>query len=1507
MTIKAYFEYHEFDATRFWNATNADIRLKGFLDGTGTVTSVAGQLKVQVAPFKCQSFDGMTIVSTDTEELTVTDNQTYRVVLYAKYNLFNPPTISLQVMDEATYLAHPEKDYVIQLVRLIIPLGATQVLPAYYDGSVRDGLTPHQRDAWRQTVADFASLPTDTQEVKDGDVSVDLATHTAWVYNAGTSNWDALSQTTDLENVTGRQIEYFGEDTRLAGDGLAGGSVRRSNTYYQFLDQDSGLSLHDHDTVADTIGLGMIKANVNGHHVSTKHIDYVMSTAKPAGIRYDLVWLEVWREVVAVPTTVQHETYGGGLVPFSTVRAALEDLEVTSDELAGENFDVNQVIATDDNQWIVTKWRVADMPDVDQQNVWDPNYQVDNGPIFPTNIDGNPFERPPGVPSFVRGKVWRATSPTSYDNYSWAIPLVVVKRTNAETGPADYIQLVRSDGLRYVFSIVPGSEVDLSARINLLQQPSLLAQEENFGESVLASGFLNYDDLIINPTTIGLATGTVLYIDGYPYEITGLPLTTFPDAPILPATSRHDFVYLEMVRATAPDQRPTVQTSGDRRMFLTVDRGPVTFFYQFALVVADVGTDSTPEDAMVTAGFTYESPGLWSRSSVAALDERVPIDNKIWAIPVALVHRMNQAAWARDTNPNGGQAGTRPDGKQWDVFDSSDVLDCRHKVVLPGEDLEALLADSQQKLLTGQLRTRMVDHPTWGQVAGTQLIEQTQIAVAATAGATNLPSDPDGMRYIWSEASEIAVYGETFNSDLAPYNGPYVQWGGPVATGAFTTLTIQAPPGAYILTDGSGQPIFAIANESWSSHENGPVISDSSLSNNFNSFNPLDLPWINPPGSTDSNGEPIEFTINSRWETLLAFYDIDPAAPDARLHVYYWVVYDRSGLGAHDGHSNIGGVNGVYNTLNQGIEHSPDEVLQVENLGVGDPYAVGPMLRKLTYTGFSGASLTITPGAVAAQYPEFTGTILLYGVSRVTRETVGEMGINTFDPNTEMVVNLDDAYGSVTIIPTNAFVNENVAVWVLFSDDDHSGWMDFRQHSHAIRGPFSWAVAGPWVPGVATDRRFLQELGAGEYSAGLDQVFTEEDPLRMGILDTIYSTPGAFGPTMYERTRCLVYWRPAGSPAGTPWEIGPWAGGPGPEPDMQAGGFNTGVFTFRFAGIPAPATGQEFLFVFPKITPLSNLADVLVTSKYTPYQGLDPVASTDLEAELHGLCVASGNPLITTRGTNNPLIQSVNETTGWVYAFNVSSDPSRNVAINQALDHVALVQDYRTDYTTQRHALGNVATRVPRPPQVFATWYPIWGLESDLEYATLQAGLSTNEIERSTLPAVGYTGAYNVLMNFAQPVPPLVAGSVVAWPVSIIGADQTALRSANYVKGTRGWTVISFLYLSPVNTASFIPGGSPKNWNDALVQLQSGSEYLEAPNFYSIGLQEPIDAVQNTAMLGIHCSLFSPAVRPGQLVMQVTSSYHPRTSTSMSVQAIGGTFDAFVPYGRLLVSPNTKL
>jgi hypothetical protein len=299
--------------------------------------------------------------------------------------------------------------------------------------------------------------------------------------------------------------------------------------------------------------------------------------------------------------------------------------------------------------------------------------------------------------------------------------------------------------------------------------------------------------------------------------------------------------------------------------------------------------------------------------------------------------------------------------------------------------------------------------------------------------------------------------------------------------------------------------------------------------------------------------------------------------------------------------------------------------------------------------------------------------------------------------------------------------------------------------------------------------------------------------------------------------------------------------------------------------------------------------------------------STDLEAELHGLCVASGNPLITTRGTNNPLIQSVNETTGWVYAFNVSSDPSRNVAINQALDHVALVQDYRTDYTTQRHALGNVATRVPRPPQVFATWYPIWGLESDLEYATLQAGLSTNEIERSTLPAVGYTGAYNVLMNFAQPVPPLVAGSVVAWPVSIIGADQTALRSANYVKGTRGWTVISFLYLSPVNTASFIPGGSPKNWNDALVQLQSGSEYLEAPNFYSIGLQEPIDAVQNTAMLGIHCSLFSPAVRPGQLVMQVTSSYHPRTSTSMSVQAIGGTFDAFVPYGRLLVSPNTKL
>jgi len=1490
MTIKAYFQYREQDATRYWNLTNANIRLKGILEGTGVVSSVAGQLRVEIAPFTVQTFDGMTVVSDAIETLNVTDDEVYYIVLYAKYQTLGTPTLVLQAITAATYAAHPEKDYLVTFVRLDIPPAAVQVNPADYDGSVRDGLSPLRRAYWKEAVADFASLPTDEQEVQNGDIRLTLDTHTAWVYNSGTTTWDALSVTTTLENVGGRQVEYFADWNRAAnGDGIVGGNDRYG-TFNTAFTTDPKLSIHEHAGVVDMIGIGQIHAAINGHRVDTIHTDYTMTTAQPAPAapdRYDLVWLEVWRETTLSPETEVHETYGGGTAAFSVVRDALEDLNINSNEVAGANYDVNQITTTDDNQFVVTKWRVWDMPNVDPLNVNQPHYQVDSGGIKPQNIDGNNFERP--LYGVYKGNVWRALSPTAYDDYSWAIPLLVIRRTEFETIVGNNaIKIIRSNGERYVWEVYPTAEVDNGSRITGMSHINTETQKKEDTQQLGASGCLNYPDLQLGVDTLTVPQGSTFHIDGYTHTLQSDLTITLPDAPLL--ATRHDFVYLEMTRATNPDERVPTETNDLLFTGYDIYRGFVTYNYQLNLAVVDAGVDTIIEDAMATAGFANISPGLYR--DISTTDARSPIDYAIWAIPVAIVHRLNQAGWDRAIQPNGGAAGTRPDNRDWHDIDVDDVLDLRHKVVLPGEDLKGLLDESQERLLSGKLRTRMVQHPTWANNYGTGLMEQTSLSVGGTAGTNKLPADPDTLRYIWSDAAEQVVFGETFPAN-APYAGTYVTWNGPANP---ATLTIAAPPGAYIVI-GSGDlnPIFGIQRHTASPQNgNGPGISDSDNGDNFTVMFPNigDLPWTQT--SFDANGNAIACSITTNWVST-----INPADADAVMHVYYWICYDRS--------TQLDGQGNIYNDLNQGFQHVPDEVILAENFAGGNDPAIGPLAREMTYVNYTGASLTITAAQITAAYPEFAGPPKIYGVPVVHTEGRSIMHANATNPSSEISISLDDAFTDITITPTVAWVNENIKVLVIFDDVGYEGWFDFRQHTKSLMGPCFWSVQGPWTPG-AVESGVLIELAAGQYSLPMDEVI-KEGMVAGGIQEDAWGNPGRMN------IHGLVYWRAAGSPPGTPWEMTTWAGDPF-EPFMRFGALNSHVFTFMFETVPAVPLAYEFMFVIPVTNPAGPAADYIFTTKYTPYQGKNTASSADIDEDLHGVCVASGDPAWTTRGSNDPRIQALDQPTGYIDRTDiVSSDPSRCLTTHQQNDTYCLVQSWRDDYKNERHVAGNASARLPLVDptnNIFALSSPEFGLDSSLRYEILVIGGFT-EREATDFASSGSMPSASpyTLGTIEEPVigSLLKPGSIIRWPLGMSVITKSALRDAGIVQGQRGWSIAheylqsTFLppgYYFPTCTASYLPGGSGHNWNLLLREL--GVSYLEAPEFFSMGTS--LTLTITAAALGYHCALISPDQDPGVLRMQVTTAQLPATVSGTTVNAVGNTFDAFLPHRNLILSWN---
>lgn len=840
MALGASFVWKNADATRDLNARLKHIVLRGVVWG-GEVAPGSG-LTVDVNPFVGVSFGGMTVGDPVVTALPVAANQAQYVVVRAKYNdLGSPavPTLAWQVLEESVYNTDPEKDFLIVFCK--VTLGAViAVTPADLDFTVRDEVNPLGRDWYRGIVDDPSFLPPHPPiRNRIGDfyfVKSDQTFHfwdgSAWEpLNTGSYN----AETTLMNNGM-----WQGERDRFTeGTGFIAG-IRPSAKGNLAANPD--VTFTGTATVVDGFGLDSFSSLVNGHYAEL-HAQNVQLTTKPTlpgAERYDLVFLEVWREnLSAPPTPVPPESFEYDRNPDGTltytISAASDELETISwtAGIAGNNFNLNPIEA-DGHDWYVVKWRLGNIRDVDPEALYNPNATVVVAAAL--NVDGVAFAAPPAG---ADNRVWIATSATTpADGVSWAMPLLVVKRTELENpGGNNGIKEFRND-IRYIFPVYPVCDVSHAARnvVDTVHKSEKVPY--GVGNSYKGnnpSGFLTGMDADVeNSTTI--PNLIVVAEDTARIRVRNLdhflkaPTATLPAAPTAGWTRQ--LVYIKMnitlyandgeyttTSATVntrhlpspthfpyiPSKTAGIESQGNKRGYVSFeivaeDLGAVNVLDTDAAMAAAApspvsATNWARGDTTVGSG-KYADGGIYSRSLNVIEDDRVHPYQAEWAIPVALIHRRNTLAWDAVTNPNG-SGSSRPDGRtDYDIISKDDLVDLRHYADVSEDALTEMLKADVDKAMRGQLRTRMANkwagNGTGGDVAGSRILQTDLIGSGTSLFEL---SAPNGLRDIWSDAREFGVVSKSFDVTvpIPPAADPLVEWD------AVQTLTIKSPAGAYLV------------------------------------------------------------------------------------------------------------------------------------------------------------------------------------------------------------------------------------------------------------------------------------------------------------------------------------------------------------------------------------------------------------------------------------------------------------------------------------------------------------------------------------------------------------------------------------------------------------------------------------------------------------------------------------------------------------------------------------
>lgn len=1126
MTLHASFIWKNPDATKDLNDRIRRIVNRGIVWG-GVMNPAGAGLQVIVDPSVAVSFDGMTVMEDAQATLGVAAGERNYVVLWAKYNeggVPATPTLMYQVMKEADYLIHPEKDYLIVYGLVDLAPAAVNVTLADIDFTVRDEIDPLGRDWYRGKVATPAALPLGPPLANrigdfyfvDSDNTFHFWNGTIWEpLNTGSYN----TETTAMNQM----IQRAERDRIVDGTGIVSGI--RPNVQGDFA-SNSEVGIEDTPTIADQIGINSFTALVNGHFVET-HGQYVALDAKPGiGERFDIIFLEVWREAITVP-----ELHGYARNPAG---GATYDIQEVDDKLqtmqwkagipvapTADNFNLNPM-ETYDHDFRVVKWRLATQSNLPSSvGLYNPADPTISGAC--SNIDANPFVSQPAG-SGIDDRIWMAPSVTASDGYSWAIPLLVLRRTSVEAAPTA-VQTFR-DGVRYVFPVYPVTDATHAGRLALdavhrdTRTPFGFDQYPYDEPSGFKSG-LHYQ-----MQTMAGSDNIQLFDDAIHVRVRGVddwltrPTPVTVDIGAAPAgvgSWVRTLVYLKMNVTLYDDgvgsgtvnqivsqkHRPYIPSNvGAAVRGQGWKRGYVTWEY----VVDDLGSNNytDEDDAMTAAGWVrgdvtmaaqnaqYEDGGIWSRVIAIDVDDRVHPYAAEWAVPVALIHRRNGSPWDFATNPNGSTA-SRPDGRtDAGLTYPDDLLDLRREVDVTEEELSLRVQQDVDMLIKGQLRTRMSNKylgaGTAGMVAGTRVLQTDSLG--SVAGAVPLAA-PDGYRKIWSDAKEFVPHAVAFDLDSDSSGGMYTYDYHPVAAPTegylklnayqsgggtqYMQLVRQCPPCVYTVVTGATPPRYDFFGPpAWTSQEfSVGTYPDWGLStaryidNNDDPQN-LYFRYYNDPLQTlsaSNNGQGmlvVNEDATQKATEMEGYVNLTTpvVAAGSRAALSFWMHYDRSFAGS------------PY-SANYGLTEIPDEVHRVilDPGGTDEQVHLG-MMYTVVRKPIAAASITITQADVttASGVP---GTVEFVGFDRLS--------IRIDDPLFPVLpfatgATMSAARDQIDIAFPAVFTG-NLEVIVFFKTSDVDKWVEIGRGGKSVRAVFEWnenEINFTVPPGVG---RYVYDIG----------------------------------------------------------------------------------------------------------------------------------------------------------------------------------------------------------------------------------------------------------------------------------------------------------------------------------------------------------------------------------------------------------------------------------------------
>ena len=944
---------------------------------------------------------------------TVVAGTKYYFVLKALYvSSPNSEVYSFDARTETAYNSASDKDSLIIVGTVTVPTGLTAGSADHVDYSERHRLEGLYDSSWRPSVPTYSSLSYNSVELKSGDCVVVRDTLGIYIWDG--ASWVSAGGLAEIQFKAQSSESEREERRALCGSGLIAGSLVGGAYGY-----DPMLTLHEHTITANKLGVGEIRALVNGHFLKTRNLDVTMSSPPNSGSRYDIVYLEVYLQKVSSPLDINGRCSDGSFLSSAEISAKLESLLARADH-SSNSFDI-PTVESRPNGYVVSVVSLRTAVGIGEDAVSD-IYDFSLYENSPVNSEGSAWNYSPAQ---YDNRVWTSDHSNSIDGIAYALPLLVVKRTSDEniTGDSAGVRIFRN-GARYVYPVHPVVNTH-----PVTSNSARLASVASFPD--FHSGLLTDSDVVVVSGLTVRLNDAVALVKGYRCALQNNASITLPDSPS--SGGARSFVGLECRFLAHPDADSIngvrVISTGEFRSVSYTPGYQREMFLELRMVAFNGDYEDVPE-FMSSRGYSAVSGdlGLWSK--VETGDPRNNFENKAYLLPLAIIPRFNSGDFNISTNPNGGAVGTRVDGYahnsiRWPYPQVSNRTGLSHS------EIQARMSSTFQLLTRSQANLLPMRHPTHTGVCGTRYMVADIISPSSVSGFNRLPRAANGKFHCWSEASEVRPFGVTFSPEANFSDGIHT-W----TAGSPGKLRVTMP-------SASGMAIYSSDVESSASDCLHLLHGVSTTPNKPYQWDDGDSNTSSPSSVAPSN-----ITVLARdargYPTSIEMNFATTGTKD--LHVWYWVLYDRS-------------PGDTQHSANGGLTATPNRIFKVTHTSSEVQVGAAPMITDITVSGFSGTVLTLSSSQLSASSPYAgNGTFQYSGL-------IGVSVVGT--PSTTYTATLSTS--QVVITFSSSLSNKTVHVSVAYKSSVVDKWVEISRAARAVTGMYSF-VNKDWTGQTANSR-----------------------------------------------------------------------------------------------------------------------------------------------------------------------------------------------------------------------------------------------------------------------------------------------------------------------------------------------------------------------------------------------------------------------------------------------------